>query len=536
MTEIRLANDGFPAIGDIDLVDLSKNSVRFDMATNISARSHSRNDPGDSVWVDVTARSGGALVGMPALHWTFAVQNPLFDAYRVLPTNPVAGNVTRTSTGAVVANRFNFDLPDTGMLFPGDVLQYYFAATDDVAGDIRTAYAPLDRSQFGNPTPMMYPGFYTVRCLPSISGPAGGPYTQPTMLLWNDSGFFGGEDEWTGALRHLGLVMGSTHDVYTTHGPSSGVGNGLGGRAGVTQIAGYTDMLYTSGELSSPTLSNGDYAGDPGNDLALMNAWFAIGGRDLFMTGDDIANSLFASGTVAQNFLETKMGLTYGDPDIRDNIAGQTAPLVVKIAGNPVFLTANSWVAYGGCFGINDFDNVTAFGGATRLAQFTSPGGVATPYGFAAATLNISGTSRIVSLNHDLSFIVDPAKSPAPAPARAVMLGNVLDYFGVPNDPGQPSPAPAVAAPLAVTCRPNPFNPTVTLHWTVPRPGQVTMKVFDVRGALVRTLQDGQVEGTSGDVAWDGTDQRGDGVSSGLYFVETRADGQVDVRKVTMLK
>jgi len=37
-------------------------------------------------------------------------------------------------------------------------------------------------------------------------------------------------------------------------------------------------------------------------------------------------------------------------------------------------------------------------------------------------------------------------------------------------------------------------------------------------------------------VTWDGTDQNGGGVSSGLYFVETKADGQVDVRKVTMLK
>ncbi len=64
----------------------------------------------------------------------------------------------------------------------------------------------------------------------------------------------------------------------------------------------------------------------------------------------------------------------------------------------------------------------------------------------------------------------------------------------------------------------------------------MTMKVYDTRGALVRTLLDGQVQQVTGFVVWDGTDQRGEGVSSGLYFVETRADGQVDVRKVTMLK
>jgi hypothetical protein len=65
VTEIRLANDGFPASGTIDLVNLAANSIRFDMAANISARSHSRNDPGDSIWVDVTPRSGGTLTGPP---------------------------------------------------------------------------------------------------------------------------------------------------------------------------------------------------------------------------------------------------------------------------------------------------------------------------------------------------------------------------------------------------------------------------------------------------------------------------------------
>ena len=68
----------------------------------------------------------------------------------------------------------------------------------------------------------------------------------------------------------------------------------------VSQIAGYTDMLYTAGDLNAPTLSNGDFAADAGNDLGLLNDWFALGGRDLFMTGDDLANSLYTTGTVAR--------------------------------------------------------------------------------------------------------------------------------------------------------------------------------------------------------------------------------------------
>jgi hypothetical protein len=533
-TEIRLANDGFPAIGDIDLANLGRNSVRFDMAANVAARSHLRNDPGDSIWIEVTPRPGGTL-DLPVMHWTFARRNPLFDPYRSLPASPVSGRVTRTAVGSVVPNRYNFDLPDTGMIFPGDLLHYYFAATDHLAGDSRTAYVPVDRSGFGNPESQVYPGAFSVSGLPSIYNAHG---SQPRLLFWNDAGFRGGEDEWYGALRQLCLRSGDDVDVFDTHGPTSGVGNGLGGRASVSQIAGYTDMLYTSGDLGSPTLSNGDFNGDPGNDLGLLNAWFALGGRDLFMTGDDLASSLYGSGSAARTFLESRMGVTFQDTDVRDNIAGQIAPLVVRTAANPVFMTTDNWIAYGGCFGVNDFDTVVPFGGAVRLAQFTAADGVATPYPYAAAILNVNGSGRVVSMNHDLMYVLHPdAKSLSPLGIRTHLLREVFFYFGVQDCLwiGE-SAAPGVPGALAVSAHPNPFNPSVAVEWTLPRPGLLAVKVYDVRGALVRTLHDGAVATASGRLVWDGADGEGRGVPSGLYFVETRAEGQVDVLKITLLR
>ncbi|MBK7772128.1 MAG: hypothetical protein IPI48_16815 [bacterium] len=62
------------------------------------------------------------------------------------------------------------------------------------------------------------------------------------------------------------------------------------------------------------------------------------------------------------------------------------------------------------------------------------------------------------------------------------------------------------------------------------------MKVFDVAArscARCWTVRWPRL----GTVAWDGgADDSGDRAASGLYFVETRSEGQVDVRKVTMLK
>jgi len=62
------------------------------------------------------------------------------------------------------------------------------------------------------------------------------------------------------------------------------------------------------------------------------------------------------------------------------------------------------------------------------------------------------------------------------------------------------------------------------------------MKVYNVRGELVKTLLNGQVSVADGSVVWDGTNDQGSSVSSGVYFVETRAGGDVNVQKATMVK
>ncbi len=533
--ELYLAGDGFPASGALNLANLGANSVRFDMAANISPASHLRIDAGDSIWIDVTPRSGGTLT-IPSLHWTFAVKNPLFtDAHRTAlapgqTSGSTVGRVTRRSNGSIVANRWNFDLPDTGMLFPGDVLHYYVTAADNVAGDVRTATVPANLAGFGAPAPGAYPGRFVVNCLPSLRDATG---QQPSVLLWNDAGFGGGEDEWLTALSLLGLRPGVDFDLFNTRAPATGAGQGLGARATAAHLAGYTDLLYTSGDLGVHTLSYGSFGFDPSNDLGLLNDWRALGGRDLLLCGDDLAASLNGS-TDGRAFLQSAMGVQYLDGDVRDNIGGQIAPTIVNETGNPVFLTIADWLLYGGCPTANDFDAIAAAPGAITLARFAGAGG--SPYAEAAAVLNADAGGRVVTLPYDLSFVMGWDKAPMPQLQRALLLNDVLSYFGEPGSPGTVAPVPGAVAPLAVSARPNPFNPAVELRYTLARPGHLAMKVFDTRGALVRTLIDGPVATASGVIVWDGADDRGGQAASGLYFVETRADGQVDVRKVTMVK
>ena len=85
---------------------------------------------------------------------------------------------------------------------------------------------------------------------------------------------------------------------------------------------------------------------------------------------------------------------------------------------------------------------------------------------------------------------------------------------------------------------PNPFNPTTTIGYEIKTQGHVTLKVFNAAGQLVRTLVDDvqspQVGGFS--VTWDGRNNTGSIVSSGVYFYRLVAGDYVATKKMVMLK
>jgi hypothetical protein len=84
---------------------------------------------------------------------------------------------------------------------------------------------------------------------------------------------------------------------------------------------------------------------------------------------------------------------------------------------------------------------------------------------------------------------------------------------------------------------PNPFNPTTTITYDVPAGGtRVSLDVYDVRGRLVARLVDGRQSPGRKQVTWDGTDRRGQHVSSGVYFYRLRAPGFQRTRKMVLVE
>ncbi len=83
---------------------------------------------------------------------------------------------------------------------------------------------------------------------------------------------------------------------------------------------------------------------------------------------------------------------------------------------------------------------------------------------------------------------------------------------------------------------PNPFNPTTEIRFSLPSAGDVTLQVYNLLGQQVRSLAGGFYEAGSHTLSWDGTNQAGQSVSSGVYFYRLQAGSFEETKKMMLLK
>jgi len=83
---------------------------------------------------------------------------------------------------------------------------------------------------------------------------------------------------------------------------------------------------------------------------------------------------------------------------------------------------------------------------------------------------------------------------------------------------------------------PNPFNPSTTIRFALPKDAMVTLKVYDVLGREVRTLVNQRVSAGYQQVIWDGRNETGAHVASGMYIYHISAGDFTSTKKMMMLK
>ncbi|MDH4036244.1 MAG: hypothetical protein OEX18_00310 [Candidatus Krumholzibacteria bacterium] len=125
---------------------------------------------------------------------------------------------------------------------------------------------------------------------------------------------------------------------------------------------------------------------------------------------------------------------------------------------------------------------------------------------------------------------------------RDVISGHAYRYqFGVVDGEGEhlsplvmPTAGP-VEGRLSQN-RPNPFNPRTTIHFTLPARAATTLVVYGVSGGRVRTLVDEELARGPYAVEWDGQDDDGQPVSSGMYFYRLVSGTYSVSRKMMLIK
>jgi hypothetical protein len=83
---------------------------------------------------------------------------------------------------------------------------------------------------------------------------------------------------------------------------------------------------------------------------------------------------------------------------------------------------------------------------------------------------------------------------------------------------------------------PNPFNPATTIEYSLPKRGHVTIEIFNLLGQKVRTLMDEYKSTGNYTITWDGTDNSGNQLSTGIYFCRLHAGDYVQTKKLVLIK
>jgi hypothetical protein len=83
---------------------------------------------------------------------------------------------------------------------------------------------------------------------------------------------------------------------------------------------------------------------------------------------------------------------------------------------------------------------------------------------------------------------------------------------------------------------PNPFNPATTIRYSIPKAAHVTLRVYDAQGRLIKSLVNGKKRAGEHTATWNGEDDRGSPVASGVYFARLQSSGRGQARKIVLLK
>lgn len=116
------------------------------------------------------------------------------------------------------------------------------------------------------------------------------------------------------------------------------------------------------------------------------------------------------------------------------------------------------------------------------------------------------------------------------------VLREILEYDPIPTDVDDPSSTTLPKTFQVNQNYPNPFNPSTTISYSLPTRSEVEIVIFNILGQRVTTLDEGIQSAGEHTVVWNGVNDSGGVVATGVYFYRVRAGDNVSTKKMLLLK
>ncbi|MCK4510975.1 hypothetical protein KAW64_04505, partial [bacterium] len=320
-------------------------------------------------------------------------------------------------------------------------------------------------------------------------------------------------------------ILGYEYDVYdATMGFDAGISY-EGSARGPDQTEAYTyydTHVWLTGDMIRWTL---DYYYDQPN---LMD-WLADSTPEfphrLFICGDNIGWDLVERGNDVGGFFTDWLGASYEDYHAGAHLRSGVPDTSIRVRDAGLGLMTHDdgecWLRCA-CPDLQYLDVVLPVpgGGAVTALEYVNELGEVRPAGVVKVD-SLTGY-RIVYLPFGIELMTDGLDGSGHYASgiedRVDLIGNIMEFFG---KPPTGTPTGAEESEVFVNrlhhARPNPFNPSATIEYSIAAPGRVTIRVFDAAGRVVRTLVDREVEAGEHGAVWDGTTDTGQRAASGVY-------------------
>jgi hypothetical protein len=540
---------------------------------------------GDSIWIEVqdVRLAGGILsvdwygaivsgphVGKAPPPWTVGA-NGFFQ---------VPADSVRNASGAVVDGFWFVDLNDF-YFRGGDVVHYVWLATDAQAGvmsnpvGLNNVPASIEEAQAATR------GMFEVSFLPAISWDAGylariqaddhgdleptaeelAASAQASCLLYTQQSNTRrrtGDTNRTSFMYTLDrLGYRGSYDVYDHQGLGN-TNNQLGGRATVQQAEGYNLIVYDTGNQGP-----NEWLMPDGSDFDVQKidqaGWFRN-----WLQQASVGEAGFATlWVIGSNALEERPDNLLYSTDMAAVLSGTTQQQSSNpdVVGQSLFTFVQNGTftcdadfsndalgLEGGCPVFRDYDALGSSGSGVETHVYADPrfGGT----GAAAIVMNSNPEESWNTILQSFPWF-DIRRSFDSAPLQPAPGVDLLDKVLTcalplqcqqPLDPSDtPEDSPGIQTPAVMTALfqnvPNPFNPTTQIRFDLARDAHVQLRIYDVAGRLVRTLVDEKrAAGGEQIVVWNGLDDAGERVSSGVYFYRLETGDYTATRKLVVMK